>query len=297
MNRSFRKKMIFRLGYDAGFFSEFNNMILAAVYCAVHGIQFRINSSYANFKFKKGWEDFFLPFFKEERGVYNKKYNYRPYLRKPEPIREGFFKLVSGTKYFTQDLWPLIRDEEFMNNAISIPLLQFNDSLLEACHHFVKMTWRFNVEVEKKIDDFAESMKLPDEYVGIHIRKGDKFNETNIEPNVTDLLNFVGTHTGIRNLYVASDDFSVIPEIRKHSEWTLYYRIPQNARGYLQSDFDLASPAIKFQELLNFFGDIEILNRSTLFIGGISSNVGMYVGMRRNGKGCFYHDAEEWRPS
>ena len=31
LNRTFRKELIFHLGSDAGFYSEFNNMILAAI--------------------------------------------------------------------------------------------------------------------------------------------------------------------------------------------------------------------------------------------------------------------------
>lgn len=39
LNRTFRKELIFHLGSDAGFYSEFNNMILAIIYC----LQYHIN--------------------------------------------------------------------------------------------------------------------------------------------------------------------------------------------------------------------------------------------------------------
>ena len=38
LNRTFRKELIFHLGSDAGFYSEFNNMILAIIYCLQYKI-------------------------------------------------------------------------------------------------------------------------------------------------------------------------------------------------------------------------------------------------------------------
>ena len=35
LNRTFRKELIFHLGSDAGFYSEFNNMILAIICLSV----------------------------------------------------------------------------------------------------------------------------------------------------------------------------------------------------------------------------------------------------------------------
>lgn len=295
MNRSFRKKMIFRLGYDAGFFSEFNNMILAAVYCAVHGIQFRINSSYANFKFKKGWEDFFLPFFKEERGVYNKKYNYRPYLRKPEPIREGFFKLLSGTKYFTQDLWPLFRDNKFLNGDIYIPQLQFTGSMHSACHEFLNMVWRFNPIIEQEVEDFIREMNLPDQYIGMHIRRGDKFNETKLNYEVEAYLNIAEKNTPNRNLFLATDDYSVISIIKRRNNWKLYHRVSNSDNGYYQHDFDRKNSGDKFRELSFFLGNIQVLCQSTIFVGAINTNVSMFVGMKRGKKNNLFIDSSEWK--
>ena len=44
LNRTFRKELIFHLGSDAGFYSEFNNMILAIIYCAEFNLQMQQNS-------------------------------------------------------------------------------------------------------------------------------------------------------------------------------------------------------------------------------------------------------------
>ena len=43
LNRTFRKELIFHLGSDAGFYSEFNNMILAIIYCLQYHIKFSMS--------------------------------------------------------------------------------------------------------------------------------------------------------------------------------------------------------------------------------------------------------------
>ena len=62
LNSSFKKKLIYKVGLDCGFFSEYNNMILAMSYCLIHKIQFVLSSNNANFDNENGWCGFFEPF-------------------------------------------------------------------------------------------------------------------------------------------------------------------------------------------------------------------------------------------
>lgn len=52
-------KLIFHLGCDSGFYSEFNNMVLAMIYCLKSQIRFSMYSADANFGYKDGWQDYF----------------------------------------------------------------------------------------------------------------------------------------------------------------------------------------------------------------------------------------------
>lgn len=63
-----KDKLIFHLGHSAGFYSEFNNMVLAILYCKQHSIDFRLYSADANFGIRKGWRDYFLPFCAEKKS-------------------------------------------------------------------------------------------------------------------------------------------------------------------------------------------------------------------------------------
>ena len=61
LNSSFKKTMIYHIGIDAGFFTEYTYMLHAMLYCLQHKIQFKLYSDDANFGWEKGWEDCFAP--------------------------------------------------------------------------------------------------------------------------------------------------------------------------------------------------------------------------------------------
>ena len=62
LNSSFKRTLVYHIGIDAGFFTEYTYMIHAMLYCLTHQIQFKLYSSDANFKYDKGWTDYFQPF-------------------------------------------------------------------------------------------------------------------------------------------------------------------------------------------------------------------------------------------
>ncbi|MCU1360871.1 MAG: hypothetical protein JWN99_2160 [Ilumatobacteraceae bacterium] len=58
LNRSFQRVYVHHVGASgAGFFSEFNNVILAMLYCVHHRIQFRLTSANASFAVDRGFDD------------------------------------------------------------------------------------------------------------------------------------------------------------------------------------------------------------------------------------------------
>lgn len=65
INESYNEVCIY-LGIGTGFFSEFNNLILAILYCLVNKIKFKLYLVNAKgFPNNKGFEEFFMPFCKE----------------------------------------------------------------------------------------------------------------------------------------------------------------------------------------------------------------------------------------
>ncbi len=75
LNNSFKKTMIYHIGIDAGFFTEYTYMLHAMLYCLQHKIQFKLYSDDANFGWGKGWEDCFAPFCEQVHEPFHHTYN------------------------------------------------------------------------------------------------------------------------------------------------------------------------------------------------------------------------------
>lgn len=58
INKSFKRVLIFKIGLNSGFFSEYNNMILAMLYCLENRFKFKLSSNGANFNTQFGWRLF-----------------------------------------------------------------------------------------------------------------------------------------------------------------------------------------------------------------------------------------------
>lgn len=295
VSKSFPRKHVFRLGFDSGFFSEYNNMILAMVYCILNKIDFTINSKYANFKTKLGWQDYFTPFFNEDSRFFHKKYNYRPYSTIQSKKAETFFKWFYRLDYLTQDIWTDFRSKLDINQEYSIPELNFHGTLLQACSQFVFLTWNLKPEIKTNINEFLLKLNLPNDYVGIHVRRGDKFSETKEFYHLEQYLSLVESKTPIRNLFISSDDYNVILELQKVQKWNVFHAIPQNNAGYTQDVFNSMDPMNKFKDLVDLFCNVQALCNSSIFVGTCNSNVGMFVGMHRTGQNTYYIDSDQWR--
>jgi len=293
VNDSFKEKMIYRLGYDAGFFSEYNNMILASIYCLSNEISFYINSNFSNFKVYEGWQDYFIPFFPENKKNYNKKYNYRPFGYKNKFYK--FIKVFNRVDFFTQDLWFDIRSEVFFTNEIIIPQFNFRGTLLEACNILVPLTWNFKPEIAKQIQFQKEQLNLPKEYIGLHIRRGDKLIETSQFYNLSEYLDVAEKNSTIRNIFISTDDYRVIEELKNNNKWNVFHLASINSQGYFQQQFDKKLPFEKYNDLIDLFSNVQILYNSSTFIGTCKSNIGMFIGMYRNNQNCHYLDTNTWR--
>jgi hypothetical protein len=298
LNKSFKKKFIFHLGSDAGFFSEYNNMILAMLYCLTEKIQFILYSKDANFGYEKGWTDYFLPFCDEISDDFNKKYNFRDYeffrqkLNKKDKLKIRLHKFINGIDFFTQDLWLLIRNREYEKKVYNIPELGIRDSSLrDACRSLINITWEFNPVVKTFIKDKINSLSLPDKYIGFHIRRGDKF----VEQELIDITIYFqrAKNINIKNAFILTDDYKVISEVReKYSQWDIFTLCTETETGYDHANFKKRDKAVIRDSHINLFASLDILNYSQFFIGTFGSNPGMFLGMRMSPEKCISTDID-----
>ncbi len=313
LNNSFNKKLVFHLGAGAGFFSEYNNMILAMLYCLNEKIKFSIYSCNANFKKEKGWTDYFLPFCEEDHNRYHSKYNRRmPIfgLQKRFLIADKFNKLIDPVKkavikrmyfenssvnyYFTYELWNKFHNQKMESIFFNIPELSIKGNLREATSKLVKMTWRFNEPTKVEVEQLIRKLNLPEEYIGFHMRRGDKEIECEIR-SIHEYIEKAKLLTTIRNAFILTDDFGIIQDlVVEYPQWTFYTLCNQNEKGYFHEDFMKMATDFKNENQIRLFASIEILASAKIFIGTYSSNPGMYLGMRLPVNQCYAIDFDSW---
>lgn len=300
INKSYTKILVYHLGGDSGFFSEYNNMILAMLYCLNNKIQFKLYSDNSSF-FEKGWGDFYLPFCDEISESFHKKIN----MRYPRPswsevlktkdinvfiwkMKSCFYRLVSpyykrkyGFNYYTYELWNEIRDRKNEDRKYVIPELGIDGDLQSACSQLIYMTWAYNQQTEKEVEGILKQIELPVNYQSCHIRGGDKFLEQTLFPVQSYIDKIRENSISVNDIFVLTDDYRIIEYIQSHYPMLhLYTLCGKEEKGYFHSNFVTTSKSNQRFALLKLFASVDVLCRSCYFIGTFSSNPGMYVGMR-----------------
>lgn len=296
LNNSFEKKMTFHLGVDAGFFSEFNNMVLAILYCLQNEIKFTLYSKKANFALEKGWMDFFTPFCEESTFFLHRRYNRRGYQAKNQrPLPPKVLKFLSGDDYLTQDIWDSFRNEEFSKTKFTFPSLQLNNaSLLDATQSIISMVWNYNPTSKKIVDDYKNSIKLTEKYLSMHIRAGDKILEAKTFTTQKYMVKAIGLEAS-KKIFVMTDDFSLINNLRNfYSDWEYITLETPSEKGYDHSKFKKLDKHDKYMQLLKLFASLDICAGAEKYIGTYSSNIGMFMGMRIGEEKCIGVDYDSW---
>ena len=315
LNNSFNKRIIFKLGL-AGFFSEYTNMILASIYCLDHQVKFEICTLRSAFYFEYGWQDFFEPIWDERFEKYHINFNKRPYLLsqdfKPpfdfspwvikERAKRFYYSYFAKSKkkranidYFTQDIWFNFRTESFQKKLFTIPELGFDKStLLDVTQKFISETWIYKREVRNKINKLISSLELPEHFISVHIRSGDKIIETELY-SIGHYMRAVQKYSAELPVFVLTDDYGIIKQLRGFYPHRKFYTLCQETeRGYINDDFKLMSADYKFNQLLKLFASLDVCAKAQKFIGTITSAPGKMMGMKKGNEFCHYLDSYGW---
>lgn len=293
-------RVVYHVGVEAGFFSEYNNMVLTILYCLDNELNFSLYSKDANFRTEEGWTDFFKPFCREETSFCHSFLNKRPYrsyripgLKTIETIAVDLYKETHPGMLLMSDVWEQVRNQD-QEKTFSFASLDVSGDLRAVCRALIHHTWVYNSEVEQKCNALQEHLNLPVRYVGLHIRGGDKFVEAQQQEEEI-YLNKAVSLTDCRNAFVLTDDYTVIERLRKnYPQWTFHTLCEEHERGYFHKEFSKQSRKAKAEKLVRLFASVDILSEAELFIGTFSSNPGMYLGMRMEPHKTFSVDVPEW---
>lgn len=299
LNSKFLRTLVFKIGDEAGFFSEYNNMLLAMLYCLENEIRFELSSKDANFAYNTGWDDYFLPFCKENNSKFHLKYNHRsdriftPILRH-RLKRLGIVKNVETNypwfyaplkrlrimPFLTQDVFVQIRKMP-IDKIYSFPALGISGDLRQSLGYLSRITWHFNSQMQIKVNDLVKSLSIPNEFVGMHIRRGDKQIESKIFEPDAYFRCLSEQKVLCKNVFILTDDYSVIDYLRtRYKDYNIYTFCKDDERGYHHNDFVDQEKSLKKDLMIRLFASIELLQESILCIGTYSSNPGMFLGIR-----------------
>lgn len=292
-----RKTLIYHLGQEAGFYSEFNNMVLGILYCYKHNINFILYSKDANFGFLEGWTDFFQPFCLEVNDQFHSDYNIRQNIAIPTNfgfrVRSIMYKLLYHFNFYTYELWPNFHNRNFEREWFVIDNKEMD--ILEASKYVISKIWKYNKETQLTIDNLKAEAYLPEVYAGMHIRRGDKVVEHQNE-KIHKYIEKLQIRTDIKDVFVYTDDYDVICTLRSlYPQYNFYTLVDESEHGYVHQDFIRSSIEFKRKSLLKMFASVDILSRAEYCVGTFSTNPGMFLGMVMPKGKMIGVDFDEWR--
>lgn len=280
INESYNEVCIY-LGIGTGFFSEFNNLILAILYCLVNKIKFRLYLINAKgFPNNNGWNEFFMPFCKEL--IYDADTEFNNIFNFPKNEVEVLLPIMKykyGISYFTTDIFYNMRYNDFRNSHFIIKELGIDGDIYNAFGIIAKNIFRFNNETKKEIYKLINNLNLPKKYIGFHIRAGDKITEAElIKPE--KYIESLKKHSDIKDIFISTDDYSVVEKLKNQygSKYNIYTLTNKKELGYNQYDFEMSNKNEKYNHLIEFFASIEILLNSELCFGSYTSNPSIFLG-------------------
>lgn len=284
LNKSYKKCIVFHFGEKAGFYSEYNNMVIGILYCILNNIQFKIYSADANFRTKNGWSDYFDPFCEESRCFIHHYTNKRAHPKKQgrQRLYRNFNRIFNPGLYITSDLWYKFRsfDKNF-DLAKTQSLFPAIENLQQACREIINLTYRFNSTTQQEINQLKSEVKFEGHYIGFHIRGGDKILEHDLL-NISEYIKKAEVISNIRKGFIYTDDYQLFELIcKQYPEWEFQTLTQPDETGYFHKQFTHLPINVRKSKTIQMFTALELLCESEHAICTFSSNIGMFLGMKK----------------
>ena len=286
------KKIIYSLTHR-GLYSELVNLALAKVYADKYNYRLLVNSRNWNSKIDNGLSDWFIPYFEETHSIltYQEKIynNEKPWIGKiyynpsafwgywRERLYNKIFKFFNPTALLSKESFQRMHSGDFLS--------QYSEGeLLNAVSNSFKKFYKYNALTQNTISEKKQYINIPDNYISVHIRRGDKIVTGEMEDiNLNIYVDAIRKYSYIsNNIYIATDDVTVISYISKKLsdiDIKIYYNKENKLKGFEEKTYNLKSDSVRRDEVLNMLFDMDMMINSSFFIGTFSSNVGCVVAM------------------
>lgn len=295
LNDSFDTVMIYRVGIDAGFFTEYAKMIRAMLYCLQHRIKFKLYSKHANFAYQNGWTDYFMPFTEEVDDDFHQTYNkhrtpswgrtFKECMKrknlamiawKVKVSLHGFIGHYKAWKQYGK--WTLMnQDASFNPNThYSIPELGINGNYRQAFSRMIDITWELNEETKKLTEELKKNLNLPSHFLGIQARGGDKVTEVDLL-KIEKYRDILYNRTE-QDVFLLTDDYTIYKDIVSACpEKKIYTLCTEKEKGYVNSEFTHTEKQQKETQMKRFLASMQILMEANHFIGTITTGPCMFL--------------------
>ena len=293
LNESYKRKLIHHFGTGNGFYSELNSLLFSTLFCLQNKLRLELFSKDAAFAFGNGWTEYFKPFCPEFKNDYIGKRISRDYINNHRDKHICYLYKIFTRNDILNDIYWYCRSGWFEHSHFHIPELGIDGDIHQAMKVIIPIVYRFNDKYTATIAKFIKDLNLPDEYISLHVRAGDKVTERKlITPQ--DYLEKAKLHSNCHNFFVATDDYRIFEQLRDNNpEYTFYTSTSPEDKGNNTELFFESSQENIRRNLVEMFSSVEIFLKSQIFIGTYSSNPGLFVGMI-NEKKMIGMDFDKW---
>ena len=199
-----------------------------------------------------------------------------------------YYKKKYQFNYFTFDLWKKFQklDPYYYSDVLKkkINIKDYEGDLKGLYQDIINKTYRFNDKVYQDIIKEIAAINIPkDDYIGLHIRAGDKILENKLF-DIEDYFEIVRKKaTGFKNVFLMTDDYRVYEKCKLYyPDYDFFTTCSENEMGYDNVKFNLQNNEQKYLDMVKLLASIELLNNSKVFIGVYNSNPGQFLYLRRN---------------
>lgn len=291
-NESCRETLIFNVGTGAGFYSELGAMLECMLYCYTKRIRFVLYGDNANFSNTEGWNEFFVPFCALDHNQLNKlgNYRFRNHYRWRGLVLPNFFlrrflfprllKRQTGAEYLTQDVFADFTSASFKAIEVDWPEMNIKGTVGSAYAKLRGLAMRFNETTDIETARLLDSLQLPDKYVSVQIRGGDKTEEFDELVDVEFFLSELDSRrVSVTALFVFTDDYRNVEKLRLlRPNWQIFTLTNPDERGYYNSAFNQRDWAFRRKNLFKLFAMVEACIRSDLHFGNYGACVSNFIG-------------------
>lgn len=279
LNESYSRKLIHHFGTGNGFYSELNSLLFSVLFCLQNKLRLELYSKDALFCFGNGWNEYFEPFCPEFKNDFIGKRISRDYINNHRDKHICYLYKIFTRNDILNDIYWYCRSGWFEHSSFDIPELGIHGDIRQAMKVIIPIVYRFNTTYTHIIEEFIEGIGLPEKFISLHVRAGDKITERQlITPQ--SYLDKAKELSYCKNIFVATDDYRIYEELKKSNpEYHFYTSTSPDDKGNDTDKFFASTKENIQRNLIEMFASIDIFLKSELFVGTYSSNPGLFAGM------------------